>query len=446
MNRALLLIAALACATSAVAQVVPFPATFKTQQIAANGVTLNTRVGGSGPAVLLLHGYGETGDMWGALAIELARDHTVIVPDLRGMGLSSRPAGGYDKKTQGQDMSALLDSLGVKQFDLVTHDIGNMVGYALAAEQRGRVTRFVIMDAPLPGVGPWDEILKLPLLWHFRFSGPEAEKIVKGRERTYLNRFWNEFSADPGKFSEASRAHYASLYAKPGAMHAGFAQFAAFDQDVIDNKAFMAAGKLTMPVLAVGGASSFGPMMATVMQFAAEDVHEKMIPGSGHWLMEENPVATVAAIRSFLDTAKPAAIAGPRGERRLTATEVDALARGGAGTGTSGVAGITTTILYGDPQVAGPYALEIRVPANTKIAAHTHRDARTAMVVSGTWFFGYGDDASKAEVKPLAAGGFYTEPSNLAHFAFTRESPATVLITGIGPSDTQYVQASAKSQ
>jgi pimeloyl-ACP methyl ester carboxylesterase len=291
-------------ASPTLAQVEPFPAGFVERDIATNGTTLHVRVGGKGPAVILLHGYGETGDMWAPLAANLARDHSVIVPDLRGMGLSSRPADGYDKKTQGKDIAGLLDALKIGKADLVTHDIGNMVGYAFAAQHPRRVTRFVLMDAPLPGVGPWEEILKNPLLWHFRFGGPDMERLVAGRERIYLDRFWNEFSAKPARFSEASRVHYAALYARPGAMHAGFAQFAAFDQDAIDNRAFLSAGKLTMPVLAVGGSQSFGPMMATVMRFAATDVTEGVIPDSGHWLMEEQPAATVKMVRDFLDAGK----------------------------------------------------------------------------------------------------------------------------------------------
>jgi pimeloyl-ACP methyl ester carboxylesterase len=295
---------ALLIAMPAAAQVVPFPAKFREADIATNGTSLHVRIGGKGPAVVLLHGYGETGDMWAPLAADLARDHLVIVPDLRGMGLSARPEGGYDKKTQGKDISGLLDALKVNKTDIVTHDIGNMVGYAFVAENRARVTRFVLMDAPLPGVGPWEEILKNPLLWHFRFGGPDMERLVAGRERIYLDRFWNEFSATPAKFSEASRTHYAELYARPGAMHAGFAQFAAFDQDAIDDKAFLAEGKLSMPVLAIGGDKSFGPMMATVMRYAASDVTEGVIPNSGHWLMEEQPEATVKMARTFLDQRK----------------------------------------------------------------------------------------------------------------------------------------------
>ncbi|GGF81779.1 epoxide hydrolase [Azorhizobium oxalatiphilum] len=283
-----------------------FPDTFETRSIATNGTTLHVRLGGlpmdgHGPAVLLLHGYGETGDMWAALAAELAADYRVIVPDLRGMGLSAKPEGGYDKKTQGTDMAGLLDALGVESVDLVTHDIGNMVGFALAAQYGARVKSYTLIDAPVPGVGPWEEILKNPLLWHFRFGGPDMERLVEGRERIYLDRFWNEFSADRTRFTEDARQHYAALYAQPGAMHAGFAQFAAFDQDAIDNRAFLAAdGRLTMPVLALGGEKSFGAGMAQVMAAGATNVTGGVVPESGHWIMEENPVATIALVRDFL--------------------------------------------------------------------------------------------------------------------------------------------------
>lgn len=287
-------------ALPAAAQVVPFPADFQVREIAANGTTIHVRTGGAGPAVVLLHGYGETGDMWGAMAADLARDHSVIVPDLRGMGLSAIPDGGYDKKSQAGDLAGVLDALGIDRAALVTHDIGNMVGYAFAARYRDRVSRFVLIDAPLPGIGPWEEILKNPLLWHFRFGGPDMERLVAGRERIYLDRFWNEFSATPARFSEAARVHYAALYARPGAMHAGFAQFAAFDQDAIDNQAFLADGKLAMPVLALGGEKSFGLGMAGMMSFAAADVQAAVVPDSGHWIMEENPAATIALVRGFL--------------------------------------------------------------------------------------------------------------------------------------------------
>lgn len=295
-------VASIVCllSASALAAVQPFPANFGTLNVVTNGTQIYVRAGGEGPAVLLLHGYGETGDMWAPLAARLARNHEVIVPDLRGLGLSSRPAGGYDKKTQAEDMAGVLDSLKIDKVDLVTHDIGNMVGYAFTAQHPERVKKFVIIDAPLPGIGPWDDIVRSHALWHFSFYGPDAERLVKGRERIYLDRFWNEFSADPKKFDEASRKHYAQLYAAAGAMHAGFEQFKAFDQDAADNKAFVAKGMLTMPVLAIGGEKSFGPMMGTVMRAAASNVQTAVVPNSGHWVMEENPEATMKLIEDFL--------------------------------------------------------------------------------------------------------------------------------------------------
>ncbi|WP_407822107.1 alpha/beta fold hydrolase [Sphingomonas arvum] len=292
----------IALAAPTASAVPPYPAGFSTQEIATNGTTIHVRTGGKGPAVVLLHGYGETGDMWSPLAAELMRDHQVIVPDLRGLGLSAKPKTGFDKKTQGGDVAGVLDALRVTKADLVTHDIGNMVGFAFAMEHPERVRRFVLIDAPVPGVGPWEEVLKNPLLWHFRFGGPDMERLVAGRERIYLDRFWNEFSADPQRFDEESRRHYARIYALPGAMHSGFEQFHAFDQDAVDNRAWLAAkGKLKMPVLALGGEKSFGDQMAVVMRSGAENVTGGVVPASGHWIMEENPDATVKLVRAFLD-------------------------------------------------------------------------------------------------------------------------------------------------
>jgi pimeloyl-ACP methyl ester carboxylesterase/quercetin dioxygenase-like cupin family protein len=363
------------------------------------------------------------------------RDHTVVVPDLRGMGLSAVETAGFTKKTQAQDVAAVLDSLKIGKVDVIGHDIGNMVAFAFAAMYRERTTRLVVMDAPVPGIGPWEEVLKNPLLWHFRFGGPDMERLVAGRERIYLDRFWNEFSADPAHFPEANRVHYAALYAQPGRMHAGFSQFAAFDQDAADNRALMAAGRLRMPVLAVGGDHSFAATMAHVMRFAADDVHEVVIANSGHWLMEEQPAATVAAIRAFLDGTASLP------QKRLTLADVESLSRGAGGAGTSGLKGVQTTVLSGNPDAPGPYAFEIRVPAHTRIAAHLHRDNRNAIVVSGEWHFGYGDQATDAAAITLGPGGFYTEPAGVNHFAFTGDKPAVVYITGEGPTDTVYVDA-----
>ncbi|GAB3252719.1 alpha/beta fold hydrolase [Chitinimonas naiadis] len=283
----------------AYAGVLPYPAGFRVQKIQTEGATLHVRIGGTGPAVVLIHGFGDTGDMWAPLAAVLAKDHTVIVPDLRGMGLSSQPEAGYDKRTQAADIRAILTKLNIDQSDIVGHDIGTMVAYAYAARYPDKTTRLVVMDAPVPGVPPWDQIVRLPALWHFNFGGPDALRLVKGRERIYLDRFWNEFAGDPSKVDEATRVHYTKLYARPGAMKAAFAQFLSINKDAEDNLKTLEP-KLAMPVLAIGGEKSFGANEAAVMRNAASNVTELVVPHAGHWLMEEAPEPTVRAIVQFL--------------------------------------------------------------------------------------------------------------------------------------------------
>ncbi len=279
----------------------PFPAGFHTEEVPTNGTTLHVRIGGAGPAVVMLHGFGDTGDMWAPAAAALAKTHTVIVPDLRGMGLSAHPDTGYTKVNQAADIAGVMDSLHIQTADLVTHDIGNMVGYALAAKYSARITKWVVIDAPLPGIANWEEVKQSPLLWHFNFRGPDEERLVAGRERIYLDRFYNELSADPKKIDEATRRHYAALYARPHAMHDAFEQFGAFNQDATDNKALLAkGGKLTMPVLALGGDKSFGSAQADTLRVVATNVTKGIVPDSGHWIMDENPKATTAFIVKFL--------------------------------------------------------------------------------------------------------------------------------------------------
>jgi pimeloyl-ACP methyl ester carboxylesterase len=293
-------LAVLVLATSAFARVEPFPASFKAQQIQTNGTKLYVRLGGTGPAVVLLHGFGDTGDMWQPIAAQLVKDHTVIVPDLRGMGLSDHPDTGYTKKNEAIDIAGVMDALKIDRADLVTHDIGNMVGYALAAQYPARIAKWVVIDAPLPGIGTWTAQLSNPKTWHFNFHGPDEERLVAGRERIYLDRFWNELSDDPKRIDESTREHYAALYARPHAIHDAFEQFVAFPQDGIDNRAFLAKGKLTMPILAVGGDKSYGAGMETELKFVATNVKGGIVPASGHWVMEENPAATTKLVMDFL--------------------------------------------------------------------------------------------------------------------------------------------------
>ncbi|WP_426110257.1 alpha/beta fold hydrolase [Massilia sp. PWRC2] len=290
-----------AAAAAAAENEAALPAGFKASTVTtADGAQLYVRTGGGGPAVVLIHGFGDTGDMWAPLAARLARSHTVIVPDLRGMGLSSKPPGGYDKRSQAQDIRTILTSLGQDRAAVVGHDIGTMVAYAYAARYPASVSRLVVMDAPLPGIAPWDALIVRPQFWHFNFGGKDAERLVAGRERIYLDRFWNEFAGDPARISEATRAHYARLYSRPGAMRAAFAQFNSIVAlDVADNRA-PGATRLTMPVLAVGGEKSMGATVAAMMRNVASDVREVVVPGAGHWLMEEVPELTIRLVEDFV--------------------------------------------------------------------------------------------------------------------------------------------------
>lgn len=298
------LILPLIAATPAAAEIKPFPAGFSAQQMPVTGGTQYVRVGGQGPAVVLLHGFGDTGDMWAPLAEVLVKDHTVIVPDLRGMGLSSHPEAGYEKVAQARDIAAILDQLKIQKFALVTHDIGNMVGYALAAQYPDRVTKWVVMDAPLPGLGTWyTKQLTNPKVWHFNFRGPDTERLVAGRERILLDRFYNELSANPAGIDDQTRNHYAELYARPGAIHNAFSgQFAAFARDAEDNKALFAKkGKLRMPVLAIGGDHSYGASMKSELAPVARNVQGAVITNSGHWIMEEQPQQAIGVIVPFVE-------------------------------------------------------------------------------------------------------------------------------------------------
>src|SRR5467141_3472336 len=219
MTRHLLAVALLAIGATLSQAQPSLPSSFQAKTIhSPEGADIFVRSAGTGPVVVLIHGYAETSDSWAPLATELVQTYTVIVPDLRGIGSSSRPAGGYDKKTQAADIRAVVTTLGFDRTFVVSHDIGIMVAYAYTALFPDKVERLVVMDAPLPGIAPWDEIVRNPALWHFSFHGPDAERLVEGRERIYLDRIWNAFSGDPSKPDDATRAYYAAQYALPGAM------------------------------------------------------------------------------------------------------------------------------------------------------------------------------------------------------------------------------------
>ena len=265
-----------------------------------NGVKFHYLVAGKGEAVILLHGYAQNSHMWLPLIPELAKTHTVIAPDLRGFGDSSKPDGGYDKKTMAQDIHALAASLGLKRVAVVGHDIGLMVAYAYAAQYPGEVDRIVLMDAFLPGVGDWENVWLLGDKWHFHFYGKTPLALVAGRERIYFEHFWNDFAADPAhSVSEADRQFYTAAYAQPGAMRAGFEVFHAFPQDAEDFARFSKT-KLKMPMLVLAGEKASGEFLFAQGRLVAENVEGVVIKGSGHWLIDEAPAQVIPKLVAFL--------------------------------------------------------------------------------------------------------------------------------------------------
>jgi pimeloyl-ACP methyl ester carboxylesterase len=266
-----------------------------------NGVKLHYLIVGKGEPVILLHGYAENSHMWRPLMFELAKTHTVVAPDLRGFGQSSKATGGYDKKTMAQDVHGLATTLGYKRSQIVGHDIGLMVAYAYAAQYPAEVQRIALLDAFLPGVGDWKTVWLLRDLWHFHFYGETPLKLVDGRERIYFEHFWNDFAADPKhSVSEVDRKFYAKAYAQPGAMRAGFEVFHAFSQDAEDFAQF-AQTKLTMPMLVLAGEKASGEFLIQQGRLVDDNVEGVVIKGSGHWLMEEAPEQVIPKLVSFLN-------------------------------------------------------------------------------------------------------------------------------------------------
>ena len=266
-----------------------------------NGVRLHYLVAGTGNPVILLHGYAENSHMWRPLMVQLAKSHTVIAPDLRGFGQSSKPMTGYDKKTMAQDVHALAQSLGYKHEVVVGHDIGLMVAYAYAAQYPNEVDRIVLMDAFLPGVGDWTTVWLLRDLWHFHFYGETPLKLVAGRERIYFEHFWNDFAADPKhSVSETDRRFYARSYAQPGAMRAGFEVFRSFEQDAKDF-ADLARTKLTTPMLVLTGEKASGEFLIEQARLVDTNVDGVVIKGKGHWLMDEAPQEVIPRLVAFIN-------------------------------------------------------------------------------------------------------------------------------------------------
>lgn len=267
-----------------------------------SGVKIHYLKAGAGKDTLvLIHGFGDTSHMWIPLFDDFGKDYTIIAPDILGLGESSRPATGYDKKAIANDIHDLVKSLGYQKINLVGHDIGLMVAYAYAAQYPNEVEKLALLEAPIPGIGDiWPKIYTTPALWHFHFVfSPIALELVKGRERLFLEHFWQTLSPHPETFSEADRRIYAKAYAQEGAMRAAFEMFKTFDtQDATDNRKF-AATKLPMPVLTIEGDKGMGGALEVQAKIVASDVTSIILPDTGHWLIEQRPAELKTELRKF---------------------------------------------------------------------------------------------------------------------------------------------------
>jgi pimeloyl-ACP methyl ester carboxylesterase len=278
-----------------------------TRTAEVDGVKFQYLSAGEGQPLILIHGYAQSSHMWKAVIPKLATRYKIIAPDLPGIGESAIPADGLDMKTAAIRVHALVASLGISKARVVGHDIGLMVAYAYAAQFPAEVERLVVMDAFLPGVGDWLSYYHNPALWHFFFNGPTAEALVKGRERTYFEHFWNDFAADKTRsLPESDRRTYAAQYARPGRMRAGWAYFAAFPKTATDF-AQLATTKLTMPVLVIAGEKASGEGLGQQLKLVAKDVNSVVLKNTGHWVLEENQRETMAALERFLDGTRAAA-------------------------------------------------------------------------------------------------------------------------------------------
>ena len=265
-----------------------------------DGTKIHYTIGGSGPAVILLHGFAETSRMWSPILPTLAAKFTVVTPDLPGIGESSIPTGGIDMKRAAIHLHDLVRSLGIEKAGVVGHDIGLMVAYAYAALFPSETEKLVVMDAFLPGVQGWEAIYNSPNYWHFRFNGPTAEALVKGRENIYFAYFWDDLAADKNRsLPKADRKAYIAAYSRPNRMRASWEYFVSWGR-AAEDFAEMSQTKLNMPVLSIGGDKSLGQSLAAQMELVAKNVTVVIVKNSGHWILEEQPKQTTEALVSFL--------------------------------------------------------------------------------------------------------------------------------------------------
>jgi pimeloyl-ACP methyl ester carboxylesterase len=277
--------------------------TFSHHTASVNGIQLHYVIGGQGDPVVLLHGWPETWYSWHHVMPALAKNYTVIAPDLRGLGDSSKPLTGYDGKTVAQDIHQLVTQLGFRTIFLVGHDIGTQVAYSYAAAHPTEVKKLVVMELTIPGFAPAG---RMPLWWGIFHQTPDVpEALVQGQEMMYLSWFFHNLAFNPAAITQTDINEYVTHYSAPGGMRAGFEYYRAFPQDAIQNMNYSMA-KLTMPVLALGAGyiPTFGgnitmPTVIYGMKILAQNVQGITVPNSGHYIPEEQPDFVIKALDNF---------------------------------------------------------------------------------------------------------------------------------------------------
>lgn len=274
------------------------PLGFKHQYATVNGVKIHYVIGGKGEPLLLVHGFGQNWYMWNRLLPELSKHFTVIAPDMRGVGESGKPAGGYDKKNMAVDMHELMKKLGFQHIKLAGHDIGLMVAYAYAAQFPADVKKIALLDALLPGIEPvWSQV-RAQAWWFGFFAQPHSGEIVSGKVGLFFTDFWPTVGFKNDAFTPAERNEFIRAYSVPGATTGAFLWFGKFNQDAKDNVGF-AKKKLPMPLLAMGADHSAGSYLAAHCRLVASDVHEVIIKDSGHWVVQEQTAQVQKGMLDF---------------------------------------------------------------------------------------------------------------------------------------------------
>src|SRR5215467_1502297 len=283
-----------------------FTDTFSSRFVDIGELRLHAVIGGDGPPLLLIHGWPQAWYAWRMLMPTLAGDFELIAVDQRGMGLSDKPKDGYDTATLANDLVALMDELGHDRFAVYGTDTGMTIAYALAADHPNRVERLVVSEAPLPGISPSPPLFLPPALnarlWHLAFNQLGAdvnEALVQGREEIF---FGAEFDASAGTKklpAEVVSYYIDTLAADPEALRGSFEFYRALTTTIAQNEQ-RKAKRLTMPVLAIGGAESSGEGVGNTMKLIADDVQSMVLPSSGHWVAEQAPEELLAALTEFL--------------------------------------------------------------------------------------------------------------------------------------------------